>query len=210
VTFYHFRYYGGKKGQMIVTINMTERNYPHQSLEQINAEMLLIKAAQKDPQCFEPLYTAYYKRIVAYVYHRVENKEHAFEISSNVFYKALDHLSTYQNKGLPFSAWLFRIASNELNQFFRKNKSSRIVSIDSEGIEELKSDMEELRTDEQDASLYTALESLETEEMELIDMRFFEKRSFKEISDITETGESACKMRVYRILEKLKSKLNNS
>jgi RNA polymerase sigma-70 factor (ECF subfamily) len=199
-----------KRDQMVVAINMTETNGSHQTTEQIILEMALIKAAQKDPKCFEPIYKSYYKRIVSFVYHRVESKEEAFEITSCIFYKALANLPKYKDQGLPFSSWLFRIASNELNSLFRKNKTTRIVSIDSEGIEELRSDVSDVSQGIQDEYLYIALESLEAEEMELIDMRFFEKRSFKEIADILNSSESACKMRVYRILEKLKSKLQNS
>ena len=60
-----------------------------------------------------------------------------------------------------------------------------------------------------DKKLFESLEQLDKEDMELIEMRFFENRAFKEISDITGIGESACKMKVYRILEKLKFKLKN-
>jgi RNA polymerase sigma-70 factor (ECF subfamily) len=192
---------------MTATFTMTERNY-YQTAEEIDLEMELVKAAQKDPRSFGPLYNAYYKRIVAYVYHRTESKEEAFEITSQVFYKALSNLAAYKSKGVPFSAWLFRIAGNELNTVYRKNKGSRIVSLDEEGFEELKTGME-ATSDHLDEALFKALEQLEADEMELIDMRFFEKRSFKEIAEILEMGESACKMRTYRILEKLKTKLTH-
>jgi len=192
---------------MTAIIAMTERSY-YQTAEEIDVEMELVKAAQKDPRCFGPLYNAYYKRIVAYVYHRLESKEEAFEITAQVFYKALSNLAGYKSKGVPFSAWLFRIASNELNAVFRKHKRSRIVSLDEEGLSELKTEIE-TATSAQDEALFKAMEQLDAEEMELIDMRFFEQRSFREIAEIMEMGESACKMRTYRILEKLKTKLKH-
>ena len=169
---------------MIATINMIELNYYKQTVEQINAEMELVKAAQENPRCFEPLYKSYYKRIVAFVYHRIESKEEAFEITSQVFYKALENLSKYKNQGVPFSAWLFRIASNELNARFKKNKTNRIVSIESESVSELKQSIEEGTSDHLDKDLYEALGQLSEEEIELIDMRYFEKRPFKEIAEI--------------------------
>ena len=192
---------------MIATVNMKETTANHQSTLQINAEMELVKAAQNDPRCFGPLYTLYYKRIVSYVYHRIESKEEAFEITAQVFYKALDNLPKYKMQGVPFSAWLFRIASNELNQLFRKNNSARIVSIDTDGTADLMFSIEETKSELQDEQLFAVLNQLETDDMELIDMRFFEKRSFKEIADIIGMNESACKIKVYRILEKLKKKL---
>ncbi len=188
---------------------MTESAVHHKTSEQIDEEMELVKAAQKDPRSFEPLYTRYYKTIAAYIYHRLDNKDEAFELTSQVFYKALDNLSKYKAQGVPFSAWLFRIAGNELNLFFRKNKSKRFVDVDTQGAADLMGSVEETSSSVQDEQLFDALQHLDTEEMELIDMRFFEKRSFKEICDITGMNESACKMRVYRILEKLKKKLKN-
>ena len=194
---------------MITSIQMIETGYYKQSVEQIDAEMELVKAAQSDPRCFEPLYKRYYKQIVTYVYHRIENKEEAFEITAQVFYKALENLPKYKNQGVPFSAWLFRIASNELNMRFKKSKTSRVVDLDTEGFEGLKADMDDSTNDHLDKSLFEALNQLDIEEMELIDLRFFEKRPFKEIADIYGIGESACKIRVYRIIDKLRTKLKN-
>ena len=194
---------------MITAINMIETGYYKQSVEQIGAEMELVKAAQQDPRCFETLYTRYYKQIVAYVYHRIESKEEAFEITAQVFYKALENLPKYKNQGVPFSAWLFRIASNELNVRFKKSKTNRVVDMDDEGFEGLKNDIEEITNDHLDAALFKALNELDVEEMELIDMRFFEKRPFKEIAEILGIGESACKIRVYRIIEKLRTNFKN-
>jgi RNA polymerase sigma-70 factor (ECF subfamily) len=193
---------------MISTITMTDiPSAYHLTAEQIDSEEKLIRAAQKNPREFEHLYKRYFERIVRYVYHRVENKEMAFEITSQVFYKALEGLKKYKPMGVPFSAWLFRIAGNELNQLYRKNKLQRTVSIDEEGMRELKGDMEESDPTETDGLLFKALQTLSEEDMEIINMRFFEKRSFKEICEILDMNESACKMKVYRILEKLKVQL---
>ncbi|MFY9308706.1 MAG: sigma-70 family RNA polymerase sigma factor [Bacteroidia bacterium] len=195
---------------MIAITYMTQSAAHHKTVEQIQEEMELVIAAQKDPRCFEPLYTRYYKTIASFIYHRLDSKEEAFELTSQVFYKALENLSKYKVQGVPFSAWLFRIASNELNLFFRKNKSARFVDIDERGAADLMVSMEDVPSSVADEQLFAALQHLEEEEMELIDMRFFEKRSFKEICDITGLNESACKMKVYRILEKLKKKINKT
>src|ERR1700758_3721828 len=117
---------------------MPEVSATNLTTEQIEAEELLIKAAQKNPRDFAPLYEKYFERIVSYIYHRIENKDEAFEITAQVFYKALSNLSKYKSRGLPFSAWLFRIASNEMNHRFRKNISQRTLNIDDLGLIELK------------------------------------------------------------------------
>ncbi|MGL5890403.1 MAG: RNA polymerase sigma factor [Bacteroidia bacterium] len=189
---------------MEVMIQMEEVNRHHQSAEQIDEEMALVLAAQQDPRCFAPLYNAYYKRIVKYVHHRVDEKETAFEITAQVFYKALDQLHRFRAKGVPFGAWLFRIAYAELQQWYRKKNRASFVRIDADGFNELKEEIDEQYSTVHDERLYEALQQLDEEEMEIINLRFFEKRSFAEISEITGHGESACKMRVYRATDKMK------
>ena len=142
---------------MIATVNMVKSSYYKQTVEEVNAEMELVKAAQSNPRSFEPLYTRYYKQIVGYVYHRIESKEEAFEITAQVFYKALENLPKYKSQGVPFSAWLFRIASNELNTRFKKSKTNRVVDFDTEGFEKLKTDVEEVTNDHLDKDLFEAL-----------------------------------------------------
>ncbi len=198
-----------KRDIMLTTITMTDIASYHLTAEEITSEEKLIEAAQANPRDFEPLYKRYFQRIANYIYHRIEDKETAFELTSQVFYKALENLPKYKPMGVPFSAWLFRIAGNEMNQYFRKNKAVRILSIDRDGLGELKGDMEENDQPEIDKQLFEALQTLKEEDMELVNMRFFEKRSFKEICEILDMNESACKMKLYRILEKLKQQLTS-
>jgi RNA polymerase sigma-70 factor (ECF subfamily) len=182
---------------------MTEQSKYHRSTEQIADEQAEIRSAQTDAGCFEPLYLRYYPRILSFVYLRMEEKETARDITAQVFYTALDKIGQYRDKGLPFSAWLFRIALNEVNQYYRKSKIRRTVSLDDAGEQALKDELPVLSTAIMDAELFAALQTLDAEEMALIEMRYFEHRSFKELGDINGLGESALKMRVYRILEKL-------
>lgn len=186
-------------------INMQPISPHHLTVEQIEAEEDIIREAQKDNRKFEPLYRSYYPRIISFVYQRVNDHETAHEITSQVFYTALENLSRYRSQGVPFGAWLFRIAMNKLNEMFRRSKVQRTINIDTEGLHLLTEELtgKEIGNDD----LFMALQSLDRDEMELIDMRFFENRPFREICVILNLGESACKMRVYRILEKLKSKL---
>ena len=198
-----------KNCKMPLAVSMTQLSSYHLSADKILEEEILIRAAQNDPKKFAPLYTNYFERIANFIYSRVDDKEISFDLTSAVFYKALDNIKKYRSQGVPFSAWLFRIASNEVNQYFRKNKTQRTISINNSGLAELKSDIEDNSGEERDKYLYEALQELEENEMELISMRFFEQRSFKEISEISGSGESACKMKLYRILDVLKKKLNH-
>ena len=194
---------------MQISSAIIETGYYHMNEAQFTAEETEIGLAQKDLKAFEPLYLRYYERICRYIFHRVESKDIAFELASNVFYNALSKLSTYKSKGYPFSAWLYRIAFNEVQQHYRKNKTQAILSISTSGISEIIDTIPEKLFAIDDEQLFSALESLKEDEIEIVNMRFFENRSFKEIADILEMGESACKMKVYRILEKLKEKLKS-
>src|SRR3954463_15069222 len=142
------------------TLTMSETGFYRQTKEQIDAEMDQVRAAQRDPRNFEPLYTCYYGRIAAYIHHRIESKEEAFEITAQVFYKALENLPRYKVLGVPFSAWLFRIASNEMNTLFKKSKSLRIVTLNDEGLEDLRAGVEETSTEQMDKALFEALSLL--------------------------------------------------
>ncbi len=181
-----------------------ETEYYHIDQSQIKAEEEQIKLAKVDSKAFEPLYLRYFERICQYTYHRVENKEIAFDIASTVFYKALKNLPSYKIMGFPFSSWLYRIAFNEIQQHYRKTKSQPVLSLNNKGLADIIENLPENEYPVNDAQLFEALELLKDDEVELINMRFFESRSFKEIADILEMGESACKMKLYRILEKIK------
>jgi len=109
---------------------------------------------------------------------------------------------------LPFSSWLYRIALNELNDFFRKNATKRTVNLEDNVINLLTAD----RSSNEDAEehqqklgmLKKAIQQLQAEDFLYIEMRFFEGRPFAEIAEILEITENNAKVKTYRILEKLK------
>jgi RNA polymerase sigma-70 factor, ECF subfamily len=181
----------------------------HLSREQIVAEEAEIKAARENPRHFAPLYNRYYARILGFVYQRVESKEDAYDITAQTFIAALENISKYKSQGVPFSAWLFRIAINELNRFYRKSKVRQAISIDDAQVSEVLHELGEETSAQTDERLTKAMQQLEPEEILLLEMRFFEKRPFKEVCDILEISETAAKARVYRLLEKLKTIYNS-
>lgn len=180
----------------------------HQSKEQIDQENALVMEAKKDTSKFGILYKKYYEQIFLFILKRVESEDTAADITSQVFLKALLNLPKYRDMGLPFSAWLFRIARNEMYDMFSKNKIEMVVSIEDRGISNMLSDLgDEAKKDH--SKLHAALALLENKEMELIELRFFEERSFKEVGDILEITENNAKVRTYRVLDKLKKLMNN-
>jgi RNA polymerase sigma-70 factor (ECF subfamily) len=193
---------------MIITPGIINTENYHIDQSQITAEEDEIRLAKNDPKAFEPLYVRYFERISRYVYHRVEDKETAFDLTSTVFYKALKNLSSYKNRGFPFSSWLYKIAFNEIQQHYRRTKSQPVLSLNAKGLLDIMESLPENGYPINDEQLFTALEALKNDEVEIINMRYFENRSFKEIAGLLEMGESACKMKVYRIIEKIKQTFN--
>ena len=169
--------------------------------------MLQVEAAKADPARFNVLYEKYYKSIFIFIHRRTNDEDLTADITSQVFLKALINIKKYQYRGVPFSAWLFRIALNELNMYFRKNDANRVVSIEQTGIVQIIQEVKEEDTGYEKQQMLLALKQLEMEDIQIIELRFFEKRPFAEVAGIVGITESNAKVRVYRILEKLKKLL---
>ena len=105
---------------------------------QINEDLYWIKQAKQRPEDFRPLYEKYHGRIYIFIYNRMNDKELAKDVTSQVFVKAIKHIASFVDKGYPFSSWLYRIAKNEVYQHFRDNPSDRFVHIESKFISDLK------------------------------------------------------------------------
>lgn len=180
----------------------------HQTEEQITNEYKLIQDAIQNPTRFEVLYNRYYDRIASFVYQRLDDKQLAFDVTSQVFLKALTKLPDYTYKGVPFSSWLFRIAYNELCDLFKKRSSLRTINIDTQAFRSLAVENENKEEQEYYLSkMAEAIATLPEREMELIEMRFFDQLSFKEIGNVLGITENNAKVRVYRILDKIKKNI---
>ena len=179
----------------------------HKSTAQLDKEATLIGIAQKNPKGFEPLYNAYFEQIYRFVYQRVESREEAGDITSQVFLKALLNIGKYIFRSLPFSAWLYRIAINEISSYYTNTKKSRVVNIQTEQLGLFFDDANEEFKEDQIEEILNALKFLDPEDLLLIEMRFFEEKPFKEIADILGISENNAKVKLYRVLDKLKQKI---
>ncbi len=177
----------------------------HQSKIRLEEELDWIQRAQKDSNHFGPLYKKYHEQIFRYIFQRMDDEELAFDVTSQVFMKALKNLHRYEYRGVPFSSWLYRIAKSELFQAFRDRKAERTVNLDSIHLNHMIDEMEEDASEENRERLFHSLSKLKEEDMQLIEMRFFEKRSFKEIGEILDITENNAKVKSFRALEKLKN-----
>lgn len=176
-----------------------------QRAEQLLEEKSIIEKSQLDPKFFRPLYEKYFKRIFLFVHRRVGDKECTADITSQIFLKALTNIKKFEARGLPFSAWLFRIAINECTNFFRKTKRDRHVSLDSISVNELFEDLTaEQGLEDLQRKLPDMLQKLSPDELQLIELRYFEQRPFRDVADILGITENYAKVRVYRVLDKMK------
>lgn len=175
--------------------------------EQTEAEQ--IEAARKDPGKFEILYKIHHPSIFRFILTRVNLPDTAADLTSQVFVKALSALPDYEYRGIPFSSWLFRIAYNQCMIYFRERKNSHYVVIDNPTIEKLMDGYRQLSDEPLPdlSGLRYALQHLKDEEVEIIEMRFFEERSFRTIGEILGITENNAKVRTYRILQKLRKHL---
>lgn len=177
----------------------------HLDAESLEEERLIIIKAKENPSAFEPIYRRYFEDIFRFLYQRLDNSDIAKDLTQQTFIQALGSLTKYEDRGLPFKSWLFRIAINEMNSYFRKNSKNQCINMDSEGLEEIKEEMEE--TGDMDSyieKLTEVMGMLEPENLYLVEMRFFEKRSFREIGEILDITENNAKVRLYRLLDKIK------
>ena len=170
-----------------------------------DAEKLMVFAAQQDPKHFKHIYNKYFEKIFIYIHRRVKDEAIADDLTSQTFYCALTKIDSFRFQGYPFSSWLYKIATNELNMYFRKNSDAvRYVSLQSAGAMDIIDQIEENHQEHKIHVLSGILANLETHELQLIEWRFFEERSFKEIGYLLDISDDNAKTKTYRLLEKIK------
>lgn len=173
------------------------------------SEAEIIQLAKKRQDYFGLLYNTYFDRIYRFVFKRLGGLEEiAGDLTQQTFIKAMANLERYEDRGLPFSSWLFRIAQNEVSMYFRSKKKTVSVAIEERMVTDLFEEAHIVQSMSQDdqEKLIDLLNHMDQEQLDLIELRFFQEMSFKEIADIYAISEANAKMRVYRILEKLNKK----
>lgn len=176
--------------------------------EEIASEYEVVRASVKDPAKFRELYDRYFEMIFRFVFRRVDDEDITADITSQVFFNALKNIKKYEFKGVPFSAWLYRIATNEINRYYRNNNKKQVFSLEEDIFKELVDEnVDDHNIDH--SGLILNMKNLSEGEAEVLELRFFEEKTFAEISYILEISEAGAKMRTYRALEKLKRLLNH-
>lgn len=169
-------------------------------------ESELIALSKQKPEYFGALYDRYFDKIFRFVFKRLSGNENvAGDITQQTFIKAMANLNKYEDRGLPFSSWLYRIAQNEVSMFFRQQKKNYSVSVDENRLMDMagEANISSYMSMEDQEKLVETLNQLSQDQQDLIELRFFQELSFKEIAEIYGITEANAKMRTYRILEKI-------
>ena len=167
-------------------------------------EYSILDRSKKDPKAFGELYEKYFDRIFSFIYRQTDDEDLTADLSSQTFLTALKHVDRYEFRGVPFSAWLYKIASNEVNKHYRKKKRTQVFSIEETRVRELMEQANEGYDEEVIQRLMEFLKELPTDMLRVLELRFFEDKDFKEIAFILDITESGAKMRTYRALDRLR------
>jgi RNA polymerase sigma-70 factor (ECF subfamily) len=177
----------------------------------ISDDDALERAAQGDHAAFGVLYERYVGRIYNYIYYRTGNRNDAEDLTARVFFRALKHIGNYQNRGLPLSAWLYRIAHNLVANWYRDNSRRREVPLDDGFSLQQKSEHPEsavLKTEEQER-LLKVIRRLPPDRQQLLILKFVEHLPNAEIGQIMGRTEGAIKSLYHRTLITLREVYRN-
>ena len=179
---------------------------PEATFSQASSQ-LVARSKAGDREAFAKLYDEYFAVIYRFVFLKLRHKETSEDIAQNVFLKALSAIETFEERGLPFSSWLYKIARNLCLDYFKK-KSDVVVAepeIFFPNIADEKMTAEEsFDLQERVGRLLRAIDSLSDEQKEIVIMRFVQELSYEEISKILDKSEESLRAQNYRAMKKLK------
>lgn len=165
-------------------------------------EKVLIETAQRDPRHFAALYRMHFDRVYAFVSRRVATRSDAQDLTAEVFQQALANLGRFEWRGVPFAAWLYRIAANAVTDHHHRTVRDQNVPPNPEP------GREELEGAERRAALYRAVHDLPADQRRVIEMRFAEDRTIAEIARMLGRSEGAVKQLQFRALGGLRARLD--
>jgi RNA polymerase sigma-70 factor (ECF subfamily) len=175
----------------------------------ISDDLALEQASQGDSEAFGVLYDRYVGRIYNYIFYRTGNVFDAEDLTERVFFRALKHIPKYQNRGLPFSAWLYRIAHNLVANWHRDNSRRKEIPLDDGLSPPYPGDLPEqaLVNSEERERLLLVIRKLPPERQQLILLKFVDDLSNAEVGQIMGRTEGAIKSLYHRTLLALRDDL---
>ena len=172
-------------------------------------ERLLIEAAQQDPARFAELYENNFERVYAYVVRRVGDRAETEDLTSEVFHHALANLRRFDWRGIPFAAWLFRIAANLISDRWQRQNREQVAD-EPEQIESVPGKNFEFEEVERKATLFRLVDTLPPEQRRVVVLRFVEEKSIKEVAREISKTEGAVKQLQFRALTALRARMEGA
>jgi RNA polymerase sigma-70 factor (ECF subfamily) len=175
---------------------------PELSLKAVQetSERRLIEAAQQDPSRFAALYEIHFERVYAYVSRRLANRDAAEDVTSEVFHQALANLPRFEWRGAPFGAWLMRIATNAIADRWRRGSREQTNALAND-LSSAEPSPEEI---EIRAQLFRLVQELPVDQRKVVQMRFGEEQSIREIAHALGRSEGAVKQLQFRGMQTLR------
>jgi RNA polymerase sigma-70 factor (ECF subfamily) len=181
------------------------RSQARNAAQRESDEQRLVEAAKRDPAKFDALYEMQFERVYAFIANRVRNRATAEDLTSEVFHKALANLGGYECRGVPFAAWLLRIAANAVID--EGKRAARELATANDPAEPAKA---ELQVVEDRARLFRLLGQLPEAQRQVVHQRFVEQRSIREIAERLGKTEGAIKQLQLRALQRLRAQMGGS
>jgi RNA polymerase sigma-70 factor (ECF subfamily) len=172
-------------------------------------ERELVERAKTDKEAFGELYEQHVERIYKYVQYRVSNNADAEDLTARVFVRALQNIQNFEYRGVPFSAWLYRIAHNLVANWYRDNSRRQIFSLEDMGRWRLNSDGPEIAAEshEDQERLLQAIHRLPADRQEVLLLKFVEQLTNAEIGEVMGRSEGAIKSLYHRTLLALRKEM---
>ena len=176
----------------------------------------LLEKIKADPSAFSELFALYYRPIFGYIVRRTGDFDDAADIAAETFTRAFTHIGRFSYRGIPIKVWLYRIATNELNMYFRNRRRERALvdtfdpanraQIEASLQDDRKEMEEELRKHGQFLTVLRQLKTLPLKYQEVIALRYFEGKENREIAEILDLKEGTLKSLLSRGVKKLQEK----
>lgn len=166
-------------------------------------EKILVERAKHDKEAFGVLFNEYFSLILNYVFRRIGIKEDAEEITEEVFFKALNSIKTYKDRGIPYSSYLMRIAINEVNYYLKRRKKIILVENPKNFSKKYTHDEKKMKF----MIIQRALLKLPLKYQTVISLKYFEKMKIKEIAKILNENENTVKTLLRRGIDRLRREI---
>ena len=186
---------------------MIEENAAHET--ETRDESLLVEQAKQNPAAFGLLYEKYVQKIYNYIYYRTGNYNDAEDLTAKTFHRAMRHIPSYEQRGVPFSAWLYRIAHNVVANWHRDRSRRKVIALDELVLHQQWRPSPEglVEADEEKRELLRVIRRLPADRQLLLILKFVEGMSNEAIGQVMGRSEGAVKSLYHRTLLALRKEM---